>query len=233
MVAEIFRLQGADGGLDEAMTQYFADQFWEATQAGYGQTLSSVAYDSPDYHMLKALRENVYQFSDAKNYAQLKELTLALIDDAGNIVDFAKFNELAFKINEKYLRNWLQIEYDTAIASAQMAGKWVDIQKNIDTLPFLQYDAVIDSHTSLICRPLHGTILPATHPFWNRFYPPNHFSCRSTVRQLASGVATKKIPSADIPKMFQTNLGKQSLIFPDDHAYFIGLPDEIRNRKAP
>lgn len=233
MVAEIFRLQGADGGIDKAMTNYFADQLWEAAQKGYGQTLTSFAYDSPDYNMLKALRENVYQFSSAKNYAQLKELTLALIDDAGNIVDFAKFKESAFKINKKYVRSWLQTEYDTAIASGQMAGKWVNIINNKGTLPLLQYDAVMDSTTSQICSPLNGTILPVEHPFWNRFYPPNHFNCRSIVRQLASGIISDKIPSADIPKMFQTNLGQQNLIFPDGHPYFVGLPDEIKNRIAP
>ena len=233
MVREIYRLQGTDGSIDEAMARYFANKLWEATQEGYGQTLASVAYDSPDYNMLKALRENVFQFSAAKNYAQLKELTLALIDDTGNIVDFSTFKEIAFKINEKYVRTWLQTEYDTAIASAQMAGKWVDINANKGTLPLLQYDAVIDSHTSQICIPLNGTILPVGHPFWNHFYPPNHFNCRSTVRQLASGVVTDKIPSADIPKMFQTNLGQQNQVFPEGHPYFVGLPQEIKNKIAP
>lgn len=46
--------------------------------------------------------------------------------------------------------------------------------------PFAMYSAVMDSRTSPICRPLNGTILPVTHPWWNSHTPPLHFRCRAT-----------------------------------------------------
>jgi SPP1 gp7 family putative phage head morphogenesis protein len=233
MVRDLYRLQGTDGSINAAMTQYYADKMWRGVVKGYGSDIPGVDYDSPDFNMLNALKTNVSQFSAAKNYAQLKELSLALLDENGNLREFDEFKKAAAAINEKFVKTWLRTEYDLAVAGGQMAGKWVDIIRNKETLPLLQFEAVIDGRTTELCAGLNGTILPVGHAFWNRFYPPNHFNCRSTVRQLASGVVTpdNKIPSADIPKMFQTNLGKNSLIFPEDHPYFIGLPEEIKNRQ--
>lgn len=232
MIEEVYRLQGTDGTINQAMTKYFADKMWAGVAQGFGGDLDSADYDSPDYNMLKELQKNVWQFSAAKNYQQLRELSDALLDENGNLRSFEQFREIAMKINEKYVKTWLKAEYDLAVNGAQMASKWLSIQQHIGTLPLLQFDAVMDNQTTELCASLNGTILPAGHAFWDRFYPPNHFNCRSTVRQLSTGVVTPehKIPSAEIPKMFQTNLGKQGLIFPADHAYFIGIPLDVLNQ---
>lgn len=106
-----------------------------------------------------------------------------------------------------------------------MAGKW----QGFDEAAMLQFDAVKDGRTTELCARLHGTILPKSHSFWKTYYLPNHFNCRSTVRQVYGKAATKEndVPNADIPKMFQTNLGDDGLIFPENHAYFKDLPKEI------
>lgn len=232
MVEELYRLQGFDGNINQTVAKFFADKLWAGVVKGYGSDMDNLDFESPDYKMLAALKENVWQFSAAANYQQLRELTDALLDENGMLKTFAAFEEAARAINEKYLKHRLKVEYNLAINGAQMAGKWVSITENAGVLPLLQFDAVIDSQSTDICKGLNGTILPITHSFWNKFYPPNHFNCRSTVRQLANVVETPehKIPSAVIPDMFQTNLGKQGLIFPEDHPYFIGLPIEVKNQ---
>jgi SPP1 gp7 family putative phage head morphogenesis protein len=232
MLYNIWHLQGTDGNINETITKFFADKIWKGVVKGYGMDIPAVDYDSPDYHMLEAIKKNVWQFSSAKNYAQLRELSSALIGDDGQLRTFDQFKQAARLINDKFMKTWLRTEYDLAVSGGQMAGKWVQIQKNASSLPLLQFDAVIDSQTTDLCRSLDGVTVPINHPFVKRYYPPNHFGCRLTVRQLASGVVTpdNKIPAPEIPKMFQTNLGQQGLIFPEDHAYFIGLPDEIKNQ---
>ena len=40
-----------------------------------------------------------------------------------------------------------------------------------------KYSAVIDSHTSEICRRLNGIILPINDSLWRQNTPPNHFNC--------------------------------------------------------
>jgi hypothetical protein len=84
----------------------------------------------------------------------------------------------------------------------------------------------MDGRTTALCSSLNGVRKPADDEFWDTYYPPNHFSCRSTVRQSGGGSVTpdKDIEYPDIPKMFQTNLGKQGLIFPPGHAYYTDLP---------
>ena len=68
-------------------------------------------------------------------------------------------------------------------------------------------------------------------PFWNVYYPPNHFKCRSTVRQRSGTYTTPdhKIEQAEIPPMFRTNLAKNGLVFPNEHPYWKDMPEEYLN----
>lgn len=211
------------GNMDVTVTKAITDKLWSGVEKGWGQALPT-DYDTPDALMLQRLRDNVWQFSAAKNYSQLKELGSALIGPDGKLRTWDQFKEAAYKINDKHINQWLRAEYELAVNGAQMAAQWVRIEENAATLPLLEFDAVLDGQTSPLCRSLHGTRLPVGHPFWKTYYPPNHWGCRSAVRQLASGIATpeEKIPSADIPAMFKTNLGQQGLIFPADHPYYKG-----------
>jgi SPP1 gp7 family putative phage head morphogenesis protein len=209
----------ANGSLNQsALRDVIFGDLWKGVREGLG-----IDYDTVDQSFLDALRNNVTTFSAAKDKAILVELNAALLNEAGALRTFAEFKDAALKITDQYLKNYLQTENNLAVTAAQMAAKWRKIVADASTLPLLQFDAVMDARTTEICRPLHGTTLPINHPFWKRFYPPNHFNCRSTVRQLPYGTVTpeSKIPSADIPGMFQTNLGERTLIFPPDHPYFI------------
>jgi SPP1 gp7 family putative phage head morphogenesis protein len=232
MVRQVWKDQGLPAGtVDRAVTDAVGKKLWAAVLEGYGKNPVDLDYDSADYKMLEALRKNVWQFSAAKNYSELREMSHALIGDDGQLRSFDEFKQIAYKINDQYVGRYLKAEYELAIAGGQMASKWVDIEANKSTLPLLQFDAVLDTQTTDLCRSLDGTTLPIDHPFWNRFYPPNHWGCRSTVRQLSSGAVTSasKIPSAEIPPMFRVNLGKQGLIFPKDHPYFIEIPEDVKN----
>jgi SPP1 gp7 family putative phage head morphogenesis protein len=209
----------ANGSLNQsALRDLIFSDLWKGVREGLG-----IDYDTADQDFLDALRANVSTFSAAKDRAMLVELNAALLNADGTLRTFDEFKDAALKITEQYLKNYMKVEYNLAVTGAQMAAKWKTILANAEALPLLQFDAVIDGRTTEICRPLNGTILPINHPFWKRFYPPNHFNCRSTVRQLPYGTVTadSKIPSADIPGMFQTNLGERTLIFPTDHPYFI------------
>ncbi len=229
MVEHVYALQGTDGTIDQAMTKYFADKLWSATVKGYGKDLPGVDFDTPDYNMLSGIKENVWQFASAKNYQQLRELSDLLLDENGLLRPFEKFLELAKGVNDKFVKSWLKTEYNLAVTGGQMASKWVDIQANAATLPYLRFVAILDGQTTDLCKSLHGTVLKWDHPFWKIYYLPNHYGERSTIEQLAFAVETPefKIPTADIPKMFQSNLAERGLIFPDAHPYFIGIPPEV------
>lgn len=230
MLQQVWADKGLPEGLiNEAVTTAFAKKLFTAVQDGFGVNFGSIDYDTPDYEMLQALQTNVWHFSAAKNYTQLRELSNALIDTDGKLRTFSQFKQIALQINDKHVNQYLKTEYNLAVTGGQMAGKWVNIEANKDILPLLEFDAVIDTQTTDLCRRLNGTILPVDHPFWSTYYLPNHFGERSTIRQLTSGKVTQaeNIPSADIPDMFKTNLAKEGLIYPKGHSYFIDNPAGI------
>lgn len=227
----IWKLKSMPEKINPILTQAYASIYMDGVKEGYGVDLSQIDYDTPDAEMLKNLTNNVYSFSAAKNYTQMRQLTQAIVGGDGKIRSYSEFKKAAFTINQEHTLNWLNAEYETAIGSAQMASKWVEIQRSKDSIPLLQFDAVMDSRTSPICRPLDLVIKPADDPFWNTYYPPNHYRCRSSVKQLRTGKVTPNHdvvhPEKGIPDMFKTNLAKTGVIFPPGHAYWEGVPETV------
>jgi uncharacterized protein with gpF-like domain len=59
-------------------------------------------------------------------------------------------------------------------------------------------------------------------PFWDMYFPPNDWGCRCDVVQLESGKITDKdkIIAPENKPMFQNNVGKTGIIFPEKHPYY-------------
>jgi len=216
------------GSIDERLTNLVATELRKAVIEGFGKDFSDLATDTPHYKMLESLEKNVFHFSAAKNYQQLKSMTLALRDDQGNIRSFRDFRDEAYKINAEYNSTWLKTEYNTAIGSAQMAGKWTDFETNKETAPWLRYDTAGDRRVRPGHKALNGVIKQIDDAFWNIWYPPNGWGCRCDATQLIHGADSQGYEAPDdVPVIFRTNLAKQGMIFPPKHPYFIGTPEDI------
>jgi len=220
------------GEIDPALTTLVAEDLRNAVIEGFGKDLPAIDYNTPDFDKLANLENNVYQFSAAKDYQQLKSMTLAL-KDGNRIRTFEEFRNEALKISDVYNGPWLLTEYNTALSSAQMAAKWQRFYKDKNTLPLLQYRTVEDDRV----RPSHAAldlvIKNIDDPFWDDYYPPNGWNCRCDVIQVVHGTETpdKDITTPDdVPKMFLTNMAKEGLIFPKKSPYYIGLPDAIKKQ---
>lgn len=195
-----------------------------------------IGQDVPDV-MRRKLTENVYIFSGAKTYAELKELTGLLLDKNGNIKPFSKFWKDTQELYPEYNRTYLEAEYIFATQSAQMASKWQDIEQDGDRYN-LQYRTAGDDRVRESHRMLHNITLPPSDPFWSEYYPPNGWRCRCTAVQ----VRKSKYPesnSADAIRLganategndtiFRFNPGKQQVIFPEQHPYIKTLSNEER-----
>lgn len=211
---------------------YFAiaEALKKAVYEGYGGTIADFEAGSSDLLLLTELRENIYMFSAAKTYQQVRDMTDAIVKEDGTLRNFKEFREEADQIFTQYNDNWLQTEYETAIGQAQSAEKWNDIEEKKKVLPFLKYSAVEDDNTSDICEPLDGVCLPVDDPFWDEFMPLNHFRCRCAVEQLSEEDAEvtsqgeidklKADVGAEMQAIFKMNPGKDKVIFKDDHPYF-------------
>lgn len=232
-----WKAKGVPYLMDEQSVTKIAEYLFTGILEGYGvqnplQGAGGFDYDTPDANMLNALKQHTFQFSAAKNYQELKAIGDLLSLPNGKLRTWSEFKAAAYELHTTMNVHWLKSEYNFAIASGQMAGKWVGIEKEKRTLPLLQFDAVMDQRTSGICRSLEGIIRPVDDPFWNQYYPPNHWGCRSTVRQLRSGVATPMagIEYPEVHSMFKVNLGQQRLAFPPSHPYFVNNPKEVADK---
>lgn len=234
LIKEIFGDKGIPETIDKNITSYFTERLWQGIAKGYGSNIVNVDYNTPDYDMLASLQRDVVHFSAAKDYSMRRAMANELIDDDGKLRTYTEFRNAAFEIANEHTVHHLQAEYDLSVNAAQMSAKWKRILEDIDTFPLLQFDAVIDNHTTKICFSLNGVVRPVDDPFWGEYYPPNHFGCRSTVRQLDDGDIT---PSGDIvypdkvPPMFKINLAKKGLAYPPDHPYYNGLPESYGELK--
>jgi SPP1 gp7 family putative phage head morphogenesis protein len=206
-----------------------AEKLKAAVLEGFGKGFSDIDFDTPDYNMLLNLEKNIYQFSAAKNYQQLREMTSALVDENNVVRSFKEFRDIAQQINFQYNSDWLQTEYNTAINSATLASRWSDFEQNKDTMPLLEYVTAGDDRVREAHRALNHVKKPMDDPFWETYYPPNDYNCRCTVNQLTSGVETnmEKVAHPDINPLFRVNLAKRGLAFPPDHPYYDGVPASV------
>lgn len=86
----------------------------------------------------------------------------------------------------------LRTIYEANLRSARSAGQWERIQRTKAALPYLEYRlGPSERH-----RPHHeakdGLVLPADHPFWSQWYPPNGWGCKCWVRQLTEAEARRR-----------------------------------------
>ena len=226
LIKAIYEEKGMPEDWDGASTKYFLEKLWSGITKGYGADLTEVDVDSEDFKMLESLRRDVVRFSSAKDYQMQRAMTEALLDENGKLRTFSQFKLHAYEITNSHTQSWLQAEYDLSIASAQMASTWADIQENKELFPLLEYDAVIDSHTSNICLSLDGVKLPPDDHFWDEYYPPNHFNCRAGVKQQSRGKATDRstiVYPDRVPAIFKVNLAKRGLAYPPEHPYYKGF----------
>lgn len=218
------------GTIDPVMTKLVAEELRNGLIKGFGADLPEVDYGTPDYKMLSALEKNLFHFSSAKNYQQLEAMRSMLKKPDGTLRTYKEFRDEAFKVFDSFSTGHLQTEYETAIASAQMAGKWVEFEKNKAVLPLLEYQSVGDSRVRKSHEALDGVVRKVDDPFWEMYYPPNGWNCRCDVVQLVSGKETApdqlQTPD-DVPTIFRTNLAKKGQVFPEGHAYYDGVPDAV------
>lgn len=181
--------------------------------------------------MRSRLQESDWIFSGMKTFHELNEAFPSLLDENGERKPFERFLSDVQSIDETYNRHYLRAEYNYAEASAEMAAKWEDIEKDGDDYN-LQYRTAGDDKVRPEHAALHGVTLPPSDPFWDEYYPPNGWNCRCTVVQVLKDKypVTDRIDALrrgqealakDTKGMFRFNSGKQGKTFPDYNPYTI------------
>ena len=175
------------------------------------------------------LSENVYIFSAAKTYTQVKDLS-SLITEGERLRAFSEFKKVAKSKFDIYNVDYLKSEYETAIGQAQTAVKWQEIVKQSKLFPYLKREAVMDGITSPECVILNGIVAPVGDSFWATRSPLTHFNCRCIITQidkydevsLSSGKEKEEAMSKTdhINPLFKGNPGIDKVVFNESHPYF-------------
>lgn len=167
----------------------------------------SVQFAAKDEKMIAALTDNIWFFSAAKTYQNirgmeaakkaLEKASTAFYNEDGEKISTFKafrdgyydedgvFTEGASQIFDTYNENWLLAEYNTAISAAQGAARYQRIQETKEVLPYLRFNGAGDGVECEICMSLDDITLPADDPFWDENWPGTiHWNCRCAVEQL-------------------------------------------------
>jgi SPP1 gp7 family putative phage head morphogenesis protein len=191
---------------------------------GYGKNIVDVEYDSPDFDMLKHMRENVYLFSSAKtfNYVLASE---GLITEGDKVLPFTEFKKRAKEVYDKYNDAWLKAEYETAIGSGQIARAWNDFAPDA----ILKYSTAKDSHVSDVCRSMEGVTRPKDDKIWITNSPLQHYRCRCVLLS-SSLYEVRPVPSTVLmpPKEFAFNPGIEKQVYDKSHPYFSDIPSKYK-----
>ncbi len=209
------------GEIDEELYLLLARELFKGVEEGFGAKLGSLDTHDPDYELLQQLQENVYVFSGAKTYHELREISDLLLTSEGTIRSFSDFKREALKIHEQYNVHHLKTEYNAALGNAQMSRYWQQVVAQKETLPYLQLDVVLDAVTR------HGkwdkVTAPVDHPVWRYLTPLLDWGCRCRLRQLQHAEVTpsEHLPTEDLLKEnFRFNPGIDKVVFPKSHPYF-------------
>jgi|ERR1035437_1771968 SPP1 gp7 family putative phage head morphogenesis protein len=176
---------------------------------------------------LVSLEENIYMFSAAKTYQQTKEMSLNVLNSEGAKRSFKEFKDMASPVFGEYNKNYLKSEYVTAVSGARNAANWKSFNEDFRQL---KYSAVIDSHTSELCKSLNGYVADKSDPIWKRISPPAHFNCRCKVQEINGEI--NKTEVGDLNPAFENNTGDTGKIFSNNHPYFsVPSKDEAYARR--
>lgn len=224
-VRNVYENAYKDGSFDRKRVNAYAELFAQGVANGYGGDSSGFDFDTPDYKMLEALKNNVFHFSAAKNRAEIVSLSAALRDANGKLRSFQDFKLEASKIVDEYQGSWLRTEYDTAVNSATLAARWMEFEDD----DIIVFTTVGDERVRAEHKKLDGIAKRKTDKFWDTCYPPLAWNCRCTVvpSLRTSETSDEAIPAdalAGVPSMFRSNFAKEGVVFPPNHPYnkFVG-----------
>lgn len=210
--------------LNEALILKTYNELEKGAATGYGKDW--IKLDPKIATTVSKLQENLYLFSAAKSYQQLKEMNSFLVDEKGKIRTFSEFKRKVDVVHKNYNKNYLETEYITSKRSAQAVRQWKDIEENADLFPNLIYTTVGDDKVREDHVKLSGIIKAINDPFWDIWYPPNGFRDRCDARPTTKAVTEiKSLPKQ--AKGFENNVGKTNTIFTKSHPYFT-MPKEAK-----
>ncbi|WP_317899436.1 phage portal protein family protein [Aurantibacillus circumpalustris] len=207
------------GTVDKELINKTASKLLEAITKGYLRHPSD--FTEADKNLIAFMQENVFIFSGFKTENMLREASDLLLDATGTLRPFNDFKEQILQLDAKYNVTYLAAEYNHAVASSQMASKWLNFQELKEDFPNLKYSTAGDARVRDAHAVLNGLIIPMDDPRVDAIYPVKDFGCRcdmDATDEEPNDTKYKINPSSLGP--FKNNVGKDGIVFPESHPYY-------------
>ena len=186
---------------------------------GWGKDWTKFGKNIGQDKTVLSIQKNIFRFSGAKTYAQLKEFNELLYKD-GQLRSYKDFKAEVLKVNKRYNRNYLQAEHQTARQAGNHGRNWQEFQKDKDLFPNLEYRTVPDEKVREQHSVLHKIIKPIDNPFWDTYYPPNGWRCRCYVVQTTDDPTEDTLSHDSVKPEFRVNVGKTGTVYSEKHPFF-------------
>lgn len=179
----------------------------------------------------------VARLTDGDSLKKAKKLLETSIAEGGTLTEFLKKTDtellgelgLAGKGGGWYWEN----VYRTNVQTAYNTGRAIGFE-NVKPLA-LELVGIGDSRQTELCRSL--TQPPVRRPygdeFWERYWPPLHFSCRTTVRAIYDPAELEEEPITNVPDGIEKHRAKGFGTYPiDSDSWWDELPSMKRRAVA-
>lgn len=185
-------------------------------QAGYGHSFMQPR-SRAEWELATRLRADLAHFAAAKQQALSREVS------ALRALPRADYLTQAGKVAERYNTHYLQAEASAALAAAQTAEAWPEIERRAFLYPNLRYITAGDERVRDTHRVLDDQVHPVSSTFWDTYYPPNDYRCRCRTAQTDAPVTGAAPPTWKPGLGFRHNPGRSGRVFDDTHPYYAAL----------
>lgn len=199
---------------------------------GFGGKLED--FEGKDLELLTELRENIWMFSAAKTFQQVKDIRDSMFDAKGDTRPWKDFRDDGREKYDKWNDDWGRSEWNTAIGQGQMAIRWQQIEGSKDVFPIIVFST--NGSPCAECAPFEGFAAPVDDPIWDWLVPLLHFNCmciliqQEKVYALSENYDEVKSLRETVPDVFQMNPGKDKVVFKTEgkgqHPYFDVAPKD-------
>ncbi|PQJ09510.1 hypothetical protein CJD36_019930 [Flavipsychrobacter stenotrophus] len=212
------------GTIPKDMYEATAGELMDAVFNGLGKQ-KTFTYEDPRNLLVAHLRQNIYAYSAAKSLTEMKVFNDLMIDKDGKLKPFKQYRDDVAKAGYTFNVNHLQIDYNTALASAQVAQSFNEFGPD----DYIEVRTTGAENVCPICGQLNGFTRLKSATIWATFCPPFHQQCNCKLipgqhRNVRKHDAPlKMLREAGVKPYFQSNPAINKVVFTDDYPHMQNL----------
>lgn len=172
--------------------------FREGLFNAWGKRRQDIDYNATDHKALAFMEYNLFHFANTREIASVFKLNKLLIDpETKKLREYKDFKKAAEPFLEQVNKNWLNTEYNLAVATGQNAASYHRHLSEVDMIADWIYRTIGDSNVRPPHELLNGKIFSFHDKAARRLIPPNGYGCRCEEEQYTGTARGKRMNGND------------------------------------